>query len=155
MKTRLLWWIHIAAFLFSVLVLAMSAFSYYYGGILECPSGTPNTRTTAFIGEGSLAVKKQHGIVWAEPFPCIFREGIDVDGRIDEFKSVDVVRRHHFLTIRYFASIGEDGGTLFSLTVMPLWMFLFLPMAWLSGFYLFKLRQRFRKRSVSFQPGAS
>jgi hypothetical protein len=144
MKTRLVWCIHIVALLFSVLILAVSAVSYYYGAILEWTSGITNTRTTAFISEGYLAVKQKHGIVWAEPFHCILRKEIDINGRIEEFASVCQERKHFLLNIRYFASVSEDGGILFSLTVMPLWIFVSLPMAWLSGFYLFKLLRRFR-----------
>ncbi len=57
---------------------------------------------------------------------------MDIGGMIDDFTRAGVVRRHDFLSIRYFTSISEDGGTLLSLTVMPLWIFLLPSMTWIT-----------------------
>jgi hypothetical protein len=167
MKNRLVLCINVAVYVFSALVLACSAFSYFQMTTLAC--GTDQSRILVRSGLGN--------IVWLQ-WP---RAHI---GEI-EFQSVTIPRtmqhveqlhpflrhstptshdRHQYLGVTFIAQAKEqtfwDYVSLNRLYyperiwVVPYFTLLIPPIVWMSSFYLFKLWQRFRKRSVSFQPGA-
>lgn len=153
MKIRVVWCIHVAAFVFSVLVLSLSAFSHYRAIKMRWTSGFTWTKPGATLTE----IEVETGQLFffrTNPY------GIDVDFRfrIDE----DVLPRDlvpesfglkdsnesRFLCFARFRGTVDvlDVDWKCSVYVLPLWVFLFLPITWLGGFYLLRLRRHIRAR---------
>lgn len=146
MKVRIVWCMHTVALLFGVSILAVWVISYYCGAIRTATSGTTGIRTTLFIGQGSVGIRKQYGVTWVDPTQYHFKSKVDPIEWAEDFASVCAVRKHFPLNIHYQASVNEDGETLFSFTVMPLWIYLSLPITWLCSFLLFRRLRRSRPK---------
>lgn len=164
MKPRPVAYIHVAAYVLSALVLACSAFSYCRA-IVFLNYRSSSTFNRIYFDEGHL-------LVWRfserprRPFKFQIVEPFPIEWVIRDFSFSKETSERRFLTVRYlsnFNTIELPFSTSFNLTVVtssnltvvPFWLFLLPPMAWMCGFYLVKLRQRFRRRTVTNQPGAS
>ncbi len=142
-KTRLVWCIHILAYVFSLLVLAVSAFSHSCGFYLTSSCKTGGDTSDVYVCSGQFFLVRQYGF----PFPKESEYGFfDLDDwTAVERDLLSQTKDFHFQCLTRYSGIGST--TYFGM----LQSFLVLPMTWLSGFYLFKLRRHFRKRSASFQ----
>jgi len=158
MKIRPVTCIHVAAYLFSALVLACSAFSYDRAWDLQWTAGTK--LNWIVLDDGQLCVTELYDWPWKERLRFtngLSRSEMDevfIDFSATQFDLLGFKRcTGSYWIVRNLASTDRKPNFVRAFFA-PISAFLLGPIAWLCSFYLFKLRQRFRKRSVSFQPGA-
>lgn len=150
MKSRVVLFMHVVTSILCVMILAIWVFSYFRGVVMEWTNETTSTHTTAFIGQGCIGVQKQYHATWVEPFRYLIKSRVDPKQWATDFATVCAVRKQFPPDIQFLASVNENGETLFNYTVMPLWIFLALPISWFSGFFLLKrLRRSLSQRSDS------
>ena len=132
-KKRLVWCIHILAYVFSLLVLAVSALSHSSGFYLTNSANTGGNTSVVYVASGEFFLVRQYDF----PFPQESEYGFF---DLEDWPAIasDLSRQtrdFHFLCFTRYSGIRSTTyfGILQSL--------LLLPMAWLSGFYLFKLRR--------------
>jgi hypothetical protein len=82
-----------------------------------------------------------------EPFDYCLTQPFDINTTIDRICSRGVVSEYGLPDIAYWAKIGHDDSTVFSLAAVPLSFLLFFPLVWMCGFYLFKLGVASRRMS--------
>ena len=135
---HLVWCIHILAYVFSLLVLAVSAFSHSSGFYLMNSAKTGGNTFVVYICSGEFFFVRQWDFPFPREFDCGFCD-LDVWPAIKS----DLSRQSKdFELLRFARHSGINCTIYFGI----LQSFLLLPMAWLSGFYLFKLRRHFRAR---------
>lgn len=127
MKIRPVTCIHVAAYLFSALVLGTSAVSYYRAIGMGWTSG--HRLNLTFINEGCFILLRAHDDVWSSPFYFCVLETIVFRALIE--------------SVIYHSGTIVNGSEASPLT-MPLWSFLLPPMTWMCGFHLVRLRRRWR-----------
>lgn len=159
-KKRVVWCVHIAAFLFSVLVLSVSAFSYYRWITLNWTSGPNDTDNEIHFDEGHIVVVRYFDTRWNRPFdvsirnPEPIREVTEIYEHVSHYNDPMYEIQTSFLSARYSAATW-DNGTPHSMQVsVPLWYFLWPSMAWMCLFYRVKLRQYIRTRLAGRQIAA-
>jgi len=130
---------------FSVLILAFSAFSYYRMIGVNFSTGT--------ISTVSGATSTDFVSIYVFDGQCLFCRYYDSPTEQEfEFATIDTDEssywngfflrlpyQHRFLCFAHTTPIGFHGGKA-SIYLAPLWSFLFLPMMWMCGVYLFRLR---------------
>lgn len=159
MKVRPVSYVHIAAFVFSIFVLIISACSFYRPWDLQGTSGTK--LNWIILDDGQLSVTELHDWPWKEPFRFTHRLNrseldevfIDYSSTEFDFLGFKGLRARYWL-VRVFAE-RDRGPKLARVLFAPISALLLGPIAWMSCFYLFKIRQLLRRRSVSIKPGAS
>lgn len=148
MKLRLVTCIHIAAYLFSALLLGASAFSYYRAIVFwNCQIQSEYTRI--YFDEGHLLVwsfpkrpRRAFSLNMVEPFPinCVIEEFLTSGQTSHSDQGFPGIRRLR-------SAEGEAPFVWVStLTIVPLWMFLIPQLTWMCGFHLVRFRQRIRAR---------
>lgn len=156
MKIRPVWCIHIVAFLFSLLILSVSAFSCYRG--IRTSWGSVTTKTSTFnviaFHQGHIIVRREfRSDVRRSPVP--FRYSLyvpePIDSVLERYAHWDMDSLRRFLSFTYLSNCIEDRMTSGILVFVPLWVFLLPSMTWMCGFYLFKLRQHIRARRAEKQ----
>jgi len=147
MKTRLVWCMHIAAFVLSVLVLAVSASSYFRYVKMEWPSDAGYFSAAA--AGGNLWLSVNYDLPTAErltfslvkPSTIWFPNSLDGQTRYDE---------SHLFGMTSFV-VEEQYCINFSMCLIrcpiymiPLHLLIIPPLIWMCGFHLFQLHRRFR-----------
>jgi hypothetical protein len=152
MKLRPVTCIHVAAYLFSALVLGASALSYYWCACLRLP-----TDFTLFVVRGNVWLAEGFTFETAPVFSVNdASSGIrfpvcqDKEQRYDESCQFGIIS----YIVKPLCYVGDDPNLQrvpCQIYMMPPFLFLIPPITWMCGFYLFKLRQRFRARSSESQ----
>jgi hypothetical protein len=163
MKNRLVLWINIAVYAFSVLVLILSAVSFFFPTEAGCYHNF--SRTQVLFLKGRIVVNRIYKDTNAtEPgFYGFNHRFVAVPeshaSRIEYFSHhpEGVVKER--LGIRWVSFPRHTGKRIKAkfpehIFVMPIQILLIPPIIWMSGFWLVKLLRHVRKRSVSFQPDA-
>jgi hypothetical protein len=139
MKIRAVWCIHIAAFLFSVLILSLTSFSYYRAILLDgyfC-----DRYTHVIVSEGRVLFHRIRMKV-NRPWTFELLQPRLIAGIFEGYQEGIVAgTERRFLNVIYLAAFESDLEKYFIISLRPL---LLPPIAWLSGFYLVSLRRRFR-----------
>lgn len=147
MKPRPVTCIHVAAYLFSALVLGVSAVSCIHEILVGWSFGT-----------GAREIHFENGLVlFFECDPVFVNEKywFDADASWLDFTSyyepVDSIRTEsHFLGMTKLTTEWKYPNPIFlkQICIVPSFYFLIPPLTWMCGFHLFRLRRRFRARSA-------
>ena len=135
-RKHLVWGIHILAYAFSLLVLAVSAFSYRSGFCLMNSAKAGGNTFVVYVCSGEFFLVRQYDF----PFPREFEFALFDFDVWCAIKSKMSRQTGDFHLLRF----TRDSGTSSTTYLGMLQSFLLLPMAWLAAFYLFKLRRLLR-----------
>ena len=151
MKIHPVWSIHIVTFVFSGLVLAVSAFSNFRAITLKWTSGT--TYTSVAVNYSRFYLLRSANWPTVIAFDYYTKDAEQIESYAE---GVNLVRTSE----SNFLGITRVSGTFFLLFggltpaqiyEVPLASFLLLPMTWICGFYLFKVRRHLRARRAEKQ----
>lgn len=156
MKIRPATCIHVAAYLFSALVLGTSALSHHrWIDLRWCLSGTA-TRLVAY--EGKCCVRQTSHLKsdyyfdmkMFDPFTFGVLPGVLV-GAGSERQNESLAKAVHFPGGLYFAFQDRETEPLRRYWVFPCSWFLIPPIIWMCSFHLLRIRRRWRATSSKEQ----